>query len=176
MYQIGDLIIYNNSGVCRVLDITTPEECASLSGMSAGRKYYILEPLYKKGTVYAPADPPKAFMRPVISKEEAEKLISLIPAFRKEAYYARNLQTLRDHYRISVNSHSCEQLIGLTSSIYEKRESAAALGRKLGQVDQKYMQQAEEQLFGELAAALGIPVADVPDYIAEHIEEEAAVS
>lgn len=176
MFQIGDLIIYENSGVCKVLDITTPEHCSTLSGMPAGRSYYILEPVYKKGTIYTPADSPKAFMRPVISREEAERLVSLIPTLREEAFYAQNLQALKDHYRISVNSHSCEHLIGLASSIYSKRQNAAANGKKLGQVDEKYMKQAEEQLYGELAAALGIPIGDVPDYIASYLENTESES
>ena len=174
MYQIGEYIIYENSVVCKVAGITTPECCDSLSGMPAGREYYILEPLYKTGTIYTCANPSRAFMRPVITRTEADSLIERIPTLREQAFYARNLQTLKDHYRNSVSSHSCEHLIRLTSSIYSKRKKAAADGKKLGQVDEKYMKQAEEQLFGELAVALDIDRRAVPDYIAAHVNESAA--
>ena len=34
-----------------------------------------------------------------------------------------------------------------------------------GQMDQRYMKRAEDVLYGELAAALDIPMEEVPDYI-----------
>ena len=70
MFNVGDLIIYGGTGVCRVKDITHPD-----FGMPEDRLYYILEPVYQAGTIYAPVDNGKVYMRPVISEEEANELI-----------------------------------------------------------------------------------------------------
>lgn len=175
MYQIGDLIIYENSGVCEVSDVTTPADCSALSGMPKDRTYYILHPVFGKGTIYTPADSDKAFMRPVISKDEAIRLIGLIPTMRTDAYYAQNLQDLKTHYRTATGSHRCEDLMAVTMSVYHKKQHAKARGKRVGQVDEKYMQQAEELLFGELAVALGISRSEVPGYIKRALEESGAV-
>lgn len=41
-------------------------------------------------------------------------------------------------------------------------------------MDARYGKRAEELLYGELAAALGIPRTEVEEYIAERAREEAA--
>ena len=174
MYQAGDLIVYENAGVCQVMDLTASENCPALSCMPKGRLYYILHPLFGGGTIYTPADPPKAFMRPVISRREAEALISLIPKLKADPYYTQNLQDLREHYKAAASSHSCKDLIQLTMSVYKKKGDAIARGKRVGQVDQKYMRQAENQLFGELAVALGIDREAVPDYIDQRLKEGPA--
>lgn len=42
-------------------------------------------------------------------------------------------------------------------SLYEKKQFQEQQKRRLGTVDEKFMRQAEELLFGKLAAALNMP-------------------
>ena len=175
MYRIGQLIIYENMGVCEIVAYTTPMECPALSGMPSERKYYVLRRLYGKGVIYTPIDSDKAFIRPVISRSEAEELLRMVPTLSGEAYYARNLQSLRDHYRSAVSTHDCRELLLLTMSIRQKQIAAEACGKRIGQIDEKYMHQAEEQLFGELAVALGIDPKEVPVRI-EQAQSESCSS
>ena len=49
-----------------------------ISGASKDKLYYYLAPLIGTGVYYSPVDS-GAFMRPVISREEAEALIDAIP-------------------------------------------------------------------------------------------------
>ena len=74
MYQIGELIVYGGTGVCRVEGIETQKQ----KGTAETRDYYLLKPLYQDGTIRIPVDT-KVFMRPVISRGEAEGLIDAIP-------------------------------------------------------------------------------------------------
>ena len=90
MYQIGDLIVYGGTGVCRVEKVEAPK----LKGTDGKRQYYTLKPLYQDGTICIPVDT-KVFMRPVISREEAEKLIDAIPEVKAEAYHDRNFTSSR---------------------------------------------------------------------------------
>ena len=46
--------------------------------------------------------------------------------------------------------------------------------RRLGMVDERYMKQAERLLYGELSAALGIPLEEVQPYIARRVEHSTA--
>ena len=162
MYAIGDLIIHGSSGVCRVEEITM----LSVKGSPDGpRPYYILKPLYQSGTITTPADSDKVFSRPVISKDEALSLIDSIPGVEAASYNNSNLQQLEAHYKASFVSHSCEDLIYLTKSIYAKKREREAAKLKFGAVDRRYMDRAEDLLFGEFAVALGITRDEVPEFI-----------
>lgn len=160
MYQVGQLIIYGTTGVCRVKDVKPAPKSAD----AEDRLYYTLEPLYQTCLIYAPVDG-KVFMRPVISRTEAEKLIDGIPDVEPQVCSIRDLRQLREHYEAAIRSHDCAELIALSMSIYKKKRLAAQQKRRLGQTDQRFMKQAEELLFGELAAALDIQPEQVPDYI-----------
>lgn len=161
MYSIGDLIVYGSTGVCEIIDIKE----RSFNKKEKGRLYYILKPLYQGCTISVPVDNTKVFMRPVITKEEADELIDMIPNMQVEAYHNRVLNQLAEHYNESLRTHDCSDLLELTMSIYAKKQYAEQQKRKFGVIDERYMKRAEELLFGELAAVLKIPKEEVPNYI-----------
>ena len=68
MYSVGEKIVYGENGVCTVIKVAPLE----ISGASKDKLYYYLAPLIGTGVYYSPVDS-GAFMRPVISREEAEK-------------------------------------------------------------------------------------------------------
>lgn len=168
MFKVGDLIIYGSTGVCRVTAITTRD----FSGVDNNQLFYILIPLYQDCIISTPVNTTKIFMRPIISKDEAERLINLIPTIRAEAYHSRILRELAEHYEASLKTHNCAELIELTMSIYAKKQYMEQQKHKFGAVDERFMKRAEELLFGELAAAFDIPKESVPAYIAGSIGEE----
>jgi len=160
VYQIGALIVYGGEGVCRVESIGPLE-------MRAARKdveYYTLTPVYRSGKIFAPVDGP-VFTRPVITREEALKLISHIPEMPAQPYENNNPRLLTEHYQTWLKSYDCNDLICLIRSVYIKGKNAAEKGRRLGQVDERSMKRAMEMLHGELAVALDIPVDQVENYI-----------
>lgn len=171
VFNIGDLIFYGSTGVCRVKDITPRD----FSGADENRLFYTLIPLYQDCVISVPVNTTKIFMRPIISKEEAERLIDTIPTIRAKAYHSRVLRELADHYEASLKTHDCAELIELTMSIYAKKQYAEQQNRKFGAIDERFMKRAEELLFGELAAALGIPKESVPDYIVGRIGKEEKI-
>lgn len=166
MYKSGDLIYYAGTGVCRVAEITEQ----SFSGAAQGRLYYTLKPLYQDCVIHTPMDSDKVFTRPIISKEEAERLIDTIPGVRAEPYHSRTLNELSEHYQASLDMHDCAELIALTLSISAKKQAFVEQKRKIGAVDERFMKRAEELLFGEIAAALEIPIDEVTAYIASRVE------
>ena len=166
VFQPGELLIYGCTGVCRVLSVDLRQEYAD--GVKQSRLYYQLKPLRQGGVIYTPVDNSKVVMRPVISREEAEALIRDIPTLQPAACPSVTTQALTQHYQTSLRRHSCRSLMELTMGIYQKRRRAEAQNRRLGMVDQRFMKQAEQLLYGELSAALDIPYEEVQPYIAVH--------
>ena len=73
MFEKDELIMCGGHGVCRVVDIVGNP----IDRLDKKRKYYLLEPVFEKGsTIYTPVDNDKVIMRKIMNKEEAE--LSLI--------------------------------------------------------------------------------------------------
>lgn len=166
MYQVGDLILYGSTGVCRIKDI---QEGAGRQG-GEKRLYYILEPLYQSCVISTPVDNDKVFMRPVLSRQEADELIDRIPSIQAEAYHGHALRELTEHYVAALKTYDCGELVEMTMSIYEKKRDMARQHRKFGALDERFMKRAEDLLFGELAVALEISKDEVPDYISRRVK------
>jgi CarD family transcriptional regulator len=49
--------------------------------------------------------------------------------------------------------------------VYVKQQQKNSEGKKLGQVDERYMKQAEDMLYSELAIVLDIPKENMKTYI-----------
>lgn len=158
MFKIGDKVVYGQTGVCEISDICEKELIRNQK-----RQYYILKPLFQQNNIiYAPCDSDKVFMRYIMTKDEAEDLISRIPhiksSIKSENY---DIEKLKEELR----GHRCDDLISLTIRIYEKRKTARENNKKIGFSDEKYMRLAEDLLFGELSVSLGIPKDNVQEYI-----------
>ncbi len=167
MFQPGELVVYGTTGVCRVEEVTRPNR----TGPDRERQYYLLKPLHQDGVIYTPVESNgKVPIRAVITREEAEALIDLIPTMCAEAYHGPTLQALAQHYQTVVRSHDCRDLIELMMSIYAKRQLVESQNRRLGMVDERFMKQAERLLYGELSVALDIPFDDVQSYIAQRVD------
>ena len=88
MYQIGNLIFYESSGVCKVMGVTMRD----LTGQNKEQLYYVLEPLYQNYIIFTLVNTTKVFMRPIISKNEAERLVDMMPTIQARAYVSGNIK------------------------------------------------------------------------------------
>ena len=168
MFKEGDLLIYGGEGVCRVEKV----DKLNISGMKNDKLYYYLTPYYRGGTIYAPVDTP-VHMRYLISREEALELIAKIPEIPAEIFKTTNIRVLSDHYQSIIKSYNCEDLVRVIKAIRLKRQVALDNGKRLGTVDERFMDKAEDMLWGELAIALDIPKEDVNAFIEEQVARES---
>lgn len=167
MYKVDDLIIYGSYGVCKVESIDVPD----ISGIDKNKLYYTLSPLYHKDRVFTPVDT-TVFTRPVITYEEAKRLISHIPSIRENLTDIDNIKLLEGYYKESMQTHDCFDLLRLIKTIYTRERIIEEQGKKLGQVDKRFMNRAEDQLYGEFAVALNISKEIVKSYIEEKINQQ----
>lgn len=166
MYKIGDLIIYGSQGVCKVEKIGTP----NINGVDTGRIYYTLSPLYQNGKIFTPIDT-NIFMRHIMTYTEVQQLIALIPSISENVFNSSNVKLLEDHYQESMQTHDCYDLVKVIKSVYTKNEITVSQGKKLGQIDERFMKRAEDLLYGEFAVVLDIPKETVKSYIEARIKE-----
>ncbi len=164
MFELGDYIIYANTGVCRIEDICIPD-CSS----SQNKLYYKLKPAFKPEIVFIPVDS-AVYMRKVLSKKEALDFIDSIPEIEEdESAEDLSNKSLQMHYKEFLNSHECITLVRLIKTIRAKEKHLAEKGKKLIKTDMDFLQKAKDVLYGELSVSLGIPVEEVATFIEERV-------
>ena len=129
MYQVGQLIIYGGEGVCRVEAVGA----LAMAGVKRDRPYYTLTPLYRPGRIYTPVDT-TVFMRPILSREEAEALVRSIPDIEAASCSHRNPRILGEYYQEMMRTRSCHSMVRIIKMAQHKGQARRARGSKPGQV------------------------------------------
>lgn len=166
MFKTGEYVIYANKGVCKVEDVGT----ISLSGVDHDQVYYTLSNVYESGSkIYIPANTDKIFMRSILDKEEALELIDKIP--QVDMLSEQEEKDIDGIYKKALSDCNCKDLIRIIKSLYQKRVSRKADGKKVPSSDEKYFRHAEDFLYGELAVSLHLDKCNVSDFITSRIHE-----
>ncbi len=164
LFQIGEKIVYGETGVCIVSDICEKEFIKRQKKL-----YYVLKPVLSgSNIIYAPVENNKIAMRSIITKEKAEELINSIPSILENS--SDNEFLTYEDYKTEIITLKPEKLVELTAKIYSKKKAAQGLKKRLNAIDERYMKIAENLLFGEIAEVLEIPLEDVPKYIERKIK------
>ena len=158
---VGELVMHESAGVCRVTGET------NLDGLPGA--YYVLTPLYlNDATFYTPKESQRVKIRPVMSAEEANELISQLPQVQPLVFEGANDQKLR--CAAVLKSGDSYQLAQLAKTLYQDQLRRSRQNRRSGIADTTALKKAEALLFGELASALGLEYGDVLAYIEQHLK------
>ena len=164
MYQVGDLVMYGSTGVCRVEEIGHP----AMPGLDPAREYYRLTPYYRGGTIYAPVDG-KVQMRRVISREALDRLLPALPELPPLSDVPENNRLAGEYYRAILAEHSCERLLQLCKTFHRKQKRLSESRRSVNSTELRSWKTAEEMLYGEFGFVLGIAPSEVQRYLAEKL-------
>lgn len=167
MFEVGEYIVYGVKGVCRVEDITHID----ISGADKNRLYYVLTPIGEStGKIYAPTDNQKVMMRRIISKEEADRLIDELPQI--ELLWVPDDKQREAKYKEALNTCDYRAWVSIVKTLYLRKQERVAQGKKITALDERYMRTAENELYSELSLTLGIPKAEMENYIRERLEQK----
>ena len=159
MFSTGEYVVYETNGVCKIDGTTT----LNMSGIPADRLYYVLSPLNMSGTMYVPVDKSNDVMRKIITREDAERLVTGIQEI--EPLQITDEKALEQMYRRSMRHFDCTEWVRLIKFIYLRKQRRRKIGNNMTSTDEKYMHMAENSLYSELALALEIPKDEVLNYI-----------
>lgn len=162
LYQIGDYVIKANNGVCRVEDIMHPD----IPGIDKNRLYYLLVPKDNQGAkVYVPVDGDQGGIRKALSEEQAWEIIRKIP--ETEDHWSANDKVREQEYKAAIRSCNPTALVAVIKNLYMRRQKRSAQGKKSTTTDERYFKLAEENLYSELAFALGREKQEMREIIAQ---------
>lgn len=149
MYQIGELVQYGISGVCRVEEIVQ-----GVPGLQKDMKCYLLIPVGKKEEkIYTPVDNDKVKMRRILSSEEVKELMG--KASQMESLTIVNEKQCETIYREELYSVDCYRWLCLLKTLYARKAARIAAGKKITATDERYLKNVEERLKEELSLVIG---------------------
>lgn len=161
MYKIDDYVMYRHD-VCKIKDIR--------ENKLTSKTYYVMTPLDDESLIIdIPTEDKMGFLRNIISKEDAEKLINNIPSIEP-------LKGIRDKdlvylYKELINTGNHENLIKIIKTTYLRNEDRLNNKRKISEKDSTYFKLAEKYLYNELSISLDMTVDEVKNYIIKVVNE-----
>lgn len=164
MFCVGDIVIYGAQGLCKVDGIgPLPMKFADKK-----KQYYTLHTCKQPSmTIYAPVDNQTVIMRQPLTKAQAESLIAEMPQF--EIVQIMDSKERENRCREALQTCDCREIAKMLKGLYGRHESRVQSGKRDTALDEKYFRQAQEQLYSELAYALGVEKDMIPDYIANRL-------
>ena len=146
MYDVGTSVLYGRTGVCRVEGIGTPP-----FRREDGQSYYILRSVFSASgeRIYIPVDTAVS-MRPLVDSGEAAACLDRLSRLEPGIFAARRPADLVAHYQEVLAACDLEGCLLLMKEVYRKQQT----GKKLGQVDARYLKIAQRLACEELAAVL----------------------
>ena len=170
MFKKDQLIMCGGHGVCRVVDVTGNP----IDRLDKVRKYYVLEPVFEKGsTVYTPVDNDKVIMRRIMNKEEAEDLVGRITEI--DTVWIQEEKSREQMYKEAIRTYDCQSLVQIIKTLYLRQQNRLKEGKKVLSSDEQYLRKAEELLYSEMSLALSIPKEEVETYIKDAVHRKESV-
>lgn len=160
MFSVNDTVNYSTTGACKIIDIVKRKVGNNES------EYYVLKPCFRQNsTVYVPLDNELLVskMRKVMTREEAERLISLIPGFNAD--WIDNDLERNKAFREILHSGNLEEIIKMVRAIYSRKTVLEANSKHLRAADAAVFREAQNIVHSEIAVCLDIEYDDVEQHI-----------
>ena len=160
MFKVGEYIIYKRD-LCKIKNIE--------QNPRTNEEYYALSPVQDESlSIKVPVSNKFNNLRYPLSKEEAELLISRIPNIEP---IKTTDKLLENAYRELMKTNNHEDLIKIIKTTYLRNQNRINQGKKVGDKDLTFFNQAEKLLYNELSYSLGLTYEECKNYIIKKITE-----
>ncbi|MBU9727058.1 CarD family transcriptional regulator [Diplocloster modestus] len=163
MFQINDVIVYENGGVCTIKDIGVPEF------LHTDIQYYTMQPVCDMGrTIYVKTKDNKAYMRTIVSRDEAEEYLTELPAM--VGVYNEDDKIRDKEFGSILKSCECSRCFRMYKGISIAQNRKILNGKKLNMNDDRYLHKVEELLSAEYSVIFHISLDQAKEKISSALE------
>ncbi len=151
MFQIGDIVVYENGGVCKVVKIGTPDF------MKGDTQFYFLQPLFdNSGMIYLKVENDTHILKPLPQPQEVDEILG----GAKDIAPMYNSSEKQRGVEFKEALRSCEigQWIAMLKGILMEKDRREKRGKRLNMSDDRNMQKVEQLLTTEISVVYQIPV------------------
>ena len=150
MFNVGDFVINATNGICEIKEVIEMDSTVD----KQKKAYFLLVPVAEKSAkVFIPVDNAASRIRYAIDADEAMAIINDMVNIPDTVVNSEKERELT--YKNAVKSCDPRQLVGIIKCLYRRKEERFAQGKKCTAVDERYFKMAENNLYSELAFALG---------------------
>lgn len=161
MYKKDDYVVYKHD-VCKIKNIKESQ--------LTGKTYYVMTPIDDDSLIIdIPTEDKMGFLRDIISKNDAEKIINNIHNI--EPLPCTNDKDLVFLYKELINTGNHENLIKIIKTTYLRNQNRLNNKRKVSEKDNTYFKLAEKYLYNELSISLNMTTDKVKKYIFEIVNK-----
>ena len=158
MYNVGELVVYENGGVCRISAIGTPEF------LKGSELYYTLQPVFDNaGTIYVKVENDKHILRPLKSKDDIEACIG--SADDIEPMYDSNDKIRDQKFKDAIRSCDYAVWVAVLKGITSEQARREKLGKHLNMRDERCLNRVMMLLTTEYSVACDVPREDAEKII-----------
>lgn len=162
MYGIGDRVVYGAFGVMEIVDVVEQ----TFGGES--KEYYVMREYSSQSSslTYVPLDNELLLsqMKPLLTEEEIVEAIRLAKAAVPLEWVEDN-RARSEKYKKMLSTADRALLLAMIETVYQTGLKREAEGKKNYIADENSMNRAIKLISTEFALVLGIPEADVPEYV-----------
>lgn len=164
MYKVGDYVINSGNGICRIED----RMHLDMEGIDENQWFFLVVPVEEQATrLYIPVEKIENKTRRVMNESEAWKLMDGVVQI--DELEIPNDRMREQIYKQAVLSNDPIQLIRVIKTIFVRKKQREAEGKKNTVIDERYFKLAENNLYDELAFAIGRDKEEIPALIEERI-------
>lgn len=147
MFKENDYVVYRND-VCLIKSITND--------------YYKLSPVRDNSLIISlPLDSKN--IRHIMSKSEATKLVEHIKDI--DIIEIESDRYLEQAYKNLLCSEDYDDLVKIIKTTYLRNKHRKDEKKKVGEIDEKYFELAENKLYDELSISLNMTIDEIKEYI-----------
>ena len=166
MFQINDYVFYESGGICRVSDI----QVAPLPNMPADRQYYILQSIHESnGVSFVPVDSQQVFLRPLMSRAEAEELLERMPYIA--TIRENQSKLLRAKYIEAMRTYDPVEWVRVIKTVYLRANEKISKTQRISETERNFSDTAKRYLHAELALALELPEKEMETYLTSYLSK-----
>jgi CarD family transcriptional regulator len=158
MFDIGDVIIYSEHGLCQIDDICEK----TIAGLT--RTYYILHPLAQENLqISTPIDNNKVVMLKTMEREEAEQLLE---SFKKPGIAWIEEHKKRYHQYLELIQTGDRKVIAdIAITLMQKNLELKENNKRLYDQDRKLLQTIQNILFNEMAMSMNTSFEEIEERV-----------
>ena len=170
-YRVGDFLVHEGSGVCKIEDIDDME----LMGKGSRKTYYCMSPVFKAGAkVFTPIDGSTVRLRPVADVARFTKILDTIDEI--ECIVEPNDRMLQDKFKEVMSEFTPEAMARVVKTVLVRKWQRIASGKKVMALDEKILNVAGRKLFEEMAFAMDKDVPFVQNLFEEALKQHTTNS
>jgi CarD family transcriptional regulator len=165
MFDIGDVIIYSEHGLCQIDDICEK----TIAGVT--RTYYILHPLAQENLqISTPIDNKKVVMLKTMERDEAEELLY---SFKQPGIVWIEDHKKRYHqYQELIQTGDRKVIANIAITLMQKNLELKENNKRLYDQDRKLLLTIQNILFNEMALSMNTTFEAIDEQVNEFIREK----